>query len=125
MLPILLEPRAPLEFRLKPGTHQKTKSAKLKTQNLRGLSELVASISTRLRREAADALNQGDSGKGTKGLVKTKRVLTAVCALMWVQPTILAFLSGLSSPARRRNAIIPGISERQTFSLEQNKLKTS
>lgn len=37
-------------------------------------------------------------------------LLTAVWALMWVQPTILAVLRGLSSPARFLRAIIPGIS---------------
>lgn len=37
-------------------------------------------------------------------------IKTAVWALMWVHPTIFAFFRGLSSPARFRNAIIPGIS---------------
>lgn len=40
-------------------------------------------------------------------------IKTAVCAFMWVHPTIFAFLSGLSSLARLRKAIIPGISINQ------------
>ncbi|GLH11645.1 Protein of unknown function [Gryllus bimaculatus] len=39
-------------------------------------------------------------------------ILTAVCALMCVQPTIFADFNGLSSAARLRRAIIPGISEK-------------
>jgi hypothetical protein len=38
-------------------------------------------------------------------------ISTAVWALMWVHPTILAFFRGLSSLARFLSAIIPGISE--------------
>lgn len=39
-------------------------------------------------------------------------IKTAVCALICVQPTIFAFFNGLSSHARLRNAIMPGISKR-------------
>lgn len=38
-------------------------------------------------------------------------IKTAVCALICVQPTIFAFFSGLSSHARLRNAMMPGISK--------------
>lgn len=41
-------------------------------------------------------------------------IRTAVWALMWVQPTILALFRGLSSQARFLRAIIPGISETKT-----------
>lgn len=40
-------------------------------------------------------------------------IKTAVCAFMCVQPTIRAFFNGLSSRARLRNAIMPGISARK------------
>lgn len=42
-----------------------------------------------------------------------KGLLTAVCAVMWVQPMILAPLSGLSFSARLLRAIRPGISKKK------------
>lgn len=39
-----------------------------------------------------------------------KKSLTAVWALMWVQPTIFALSRGLSASARLRSAMMPGIS---------------
>ena len=64
----------------------------------------------RFRREHKGSGQDGKNGNEIKFFKRT-----AVWALMWVQPTILAPFNGLSSLARLRRAMMPGISVFHSF----------